>query len=301
MPPAACHSPAPGQPSPADDAPPPGRAWKKCQMNGRPAGSAVGCGAARVASLDRDAEAAAPAGHRALGAGRRQRLDDRLEDLLGAVVGRQRDRRAGIGPDHGAGFGDDLERAEGAVVFRRVRVDQVGQRDDDRRIHVGVGRIDKARDLRMRVAEVDLQVAARFRDRRADMDVLVAAPVVVEHRLAEIDPVPPLRDDRAGLPLGAVEHGFDRGVRRLPAEFVRQRQKAPLADMRRADHRREVAAEIARVADIGRDHLHHVAPDLAAVVELQGRDAEAFLPDVGRRRRCRRRASRRRYRSDAPG
>ena len=42
MPPAACHSPAPGQPSPADEAPPPGRAWKKCQINGRPAGSPSG-------------------------------------------------------------------------------------------------------------------------------------------------------------------------------------------------------------------------------------------------------------------
>ena len=35
MPPAACHSPAVGQPSPADDAPPPGRAWNMCQMKGR--------------------------------------------------------------------------------------------------------------------------------------------------------------------------------------------------------------------------------------------------------------------------
>ena len=35
MPPAECHSPAPGQPSPAGDAPPPGRAWNRCQMNFR--------------------------------------------------------------------------------------------------------------------------------------------------------------------------------------------------------------------------------------------------------------------------
>ena len=31
-----------------------------------------------------------------------------------------------------------------------------------------------------RIGQVDLQIAARFRDRRADMDVLVAAPVIVE-------------------------------------------------------------------------------------------------------------------------
>ena len=82
----ACHSPAPGQPSPAAEPPPPGRAWNKCQMNGL-----LG---ARVAALDGDAEAPAPAGHRPLGACRRQRLDDRLDDLLAAVVGAQRHRRA---------------------------------------------------------------------------------------------------------------------------------------------------------------------------------------------------------------
>src|SRR5438067_2084315 len=38
----------------------------------------------RVAALDRDAEPPAPAGHRPLRAGRRQCLDDRLDDLLAA-------------------------------------------------------------------------------------------------------------------------------------------------------------------------------------------------------------------------
>src|SRR5439155_1593447 len=36
IPPAACPSPAVGQPSPAGEAPPPGRAWNMCQMKGRP-------------------------------------------------------------------------------------------------------------------------------------------------------------------------------------------------------------------------------------------------------------------------
>ena len=156
-------------------------------------------------------------------------------------------------------------------------------------------------DLLVRVRQVDRQIAARFGDRGADVDVLVAAPVIVEQRLAEIDAVLPFGDDRAGLALGAVEHRLDRGLRHLPAELRGQRQKAPLADMGRADHRRQIAAEIARVAHIGRDHLHHVAAQLAAVVELQRRDADAFLPDLGRARRCRRRASRRRCRSDARG
>src|SRR5206468_782948 len=83
----------------------------------------------------------APAGHCPLRAGRRQRLDDRLDDLLAAVVGGQGDWRAGVGPYHGARLGDDLDWPKGAVVFRGVRVDQIGQRDDDRGIHVRVGGI----------------------------------------------------------------------------------------------------------------------------------------------------------------
>ena len=54
--------------------------------------------------------------------------------------------------------------------------------------------------------------------------------------------------------------------------------------MRRADHRREVAAKIPRVADIGRDHLEEVAARLAAVVDPQRRDADALLPDIRRGR-----------------
>src|SRR5215467_16270419 len=156
---------------------------------GLAAGATVGSGSAGILALDRDAEAAAPAGHRAPGAGRRERLYDRLDDLLAAVVGRQRNRRAGIGPDDRAGLRHDVERAKRAVVFRRMRIDQVRQRDDDRGIHVGVGRVYEARDLRVRVGQVDLQIAAGFCNRCADVDVLVAAPVIVEPRLAEIDAV----------------------------------------------------------------------------------------------------------------
>ena len=119
----------------------------------------------------------------------------------------------------------------------------------------------------MRIRQVDDEVAAALFDGGTDVDVLVAAAVVVEHRLAAVDAVLPLRDDRAGLPLGAVEHRLDRRVGDGPAELGGQRQEAPLADMRRADHRREIAAEIARMAHVGRDHLQHVAAHLAAVVE----------------------------------
>src|ERR1051326_3383423 len=97
MPPAPCHSPPPGQPSPTGEAPPPGRAWKRCQMKG---------------SFIR--------GSRPWMA-MRQRRSQR-------VIAR---------PDHGALAGDDLHRAEGAVVLRRLRVDEVGERHRHPRLHVG--------------------------------------------------------------------------------------------------------------------------------------------------------------------
>src|SRR5947209_12595607 len=67
---------------------------------------------ARIAALDGNAEAPPPARHGAVGSGGSERLDHRLDDLVGAVAGAQRHRRARIGPYHGARFGDDLERPD---------------------------------------------------------------------------------------------------------------------------------------------------------------------------------------------
>jgi len=65
---------------------------------------------ARILALDRDAEASRPAGHCAVGAGRREGDDDRLDDLLRAVARRQRDRRAFSRPHDRALARDHLHR-----------------------------------------------------------------------------------------------------------------------------------------------------------------------------------------------
>src|SRR5215469_2511726 len=52
--------------------------------------------------------------------------------------------------------------------------------------------------------------------------------------------------------------------------------------MRRADHRSEIATEVARMTHIGCDHLEEIAAHDAAVIESQRRDAESFLPNLGR-------------------
>ena len=110
---------------------------------------------------------------------------------------------------------------------------------------------------------------------------LGAVAVVVEERLALVDAILPAGDDRPHLPLGAVEHGRDGGMGRRGAELGEQLPQPPLADARRADHGREVAAEVARMAHVEHDHLVDVLAPLALLVEHQRRDADAFLEDLG--------------------
>ena len=117
-----------------------------------------------------------------------------------------------------------------------------------------------------------------------DADVLAAVAVVVEHGLAVKDAVLPGRDDGAGLPLGGVEDVVDRLADGCRIEFGEQLRQPPLAEMGGADHRREVAAEVARVADVQRDHVEHVVAQPSRLVELDRRDAQAFLLDLRRHR-----------------
>src|SRR6266536_4441658 len=92
----------------------------------------------RIAALDGDAEAPAPTRHGAVRTGGSQRLDHRLDDLIAAVAGAQSHRGTSVGPHHGARFGDNLERPESAVVLRRVRINQVGERGGNASAHVSV-------------------------------------------------------------------------------------------------------------------------------------------------------------------
>ena len=88
----------------------------------------------------------------------------------------------------------------------------------------------------------------------------------------------------------------DRGAHRLGAEARRDLLQPPHAELRRADLRAQVAEE-GRRAVVHRHHVLDVAPLLAALVDLDRREADALGPDVGRvhvvaararRRRCRR-------------
>ena len=108
--------------------------------------------------------------------------------------------------------------------------------------------------------------------------------VVVEDRLAAVGAVLPAADGRPRLALGAVEDLVHRLHDRLAAIVLDQREQTALAHARRADHRPQIAHEVVRVAHVGRDHLQHVVAQLAGVVELERRDPQPLLPDLGRAR-----------------
>ena len=131
------------------------------------------------------------------------------------------------------------------------------------------------------VGEIDVEVAAALGDARTDMDVLGVMAIVVEERLAFVDAILPARDDGADLPFGAVEHGLDRGMGGGRAELRQQLRQPALAEPGRAYHCREIAPEVAGMADVEHDQLVDVLAPHALVVEFQRRDAEAFLEDLG--------------------
>ena len=54
--------------------------------------------------------------------------------------------------------------------------------------------------------------------------------------------------------------------------------------MRRPQHRGEVAAEFAGVADVQREQIEQIVAQLSGLVELDRRNAQAFLKDLGGRR-----------------
>ena len=98
--------------------------------------------------------------------------------------------------------------------------------------------------------EVHPEIASRDGRGGADGDVRVAAPVVVEKRLAVVGAVPPARDDGPGLRLRRVQDpvgGADDGVR---SELIDELEEAALSEAHRADLGREVAQEVPGVPDV---------------------------------------------------
>ena len=92
----------------------------------------------------------------------------------------------------------------------------------------------------------------------------------------------PGRDHGAGLLFGRVQNGLDGGFDDRRTELAEQFCDAPFAEMRRAQHRGKVAAKLARVSHVQRQHLQNILARPSRLGESDRRNAQTFLPDLGR-------------------
>ena len=95
------------------------------------------------------------------------------------------------------------------------------------------------------------------------------------------DAVLPGRDHGSRLLLGGIKDRLDSGFDHGRAKLGEQSRQPPLAEMRRAQHRGEIAAELTGVADVQRQQIEQVVAQLAGFVEFDRRDAQSFLIDLG--------------------
>ena len=130
--------------------------------------------------------------------------------------------------------------------------------------------------------QIDLDVAALLGDLCGDPDVGAAMAVIVEKRFAMEDAVLPGRDHGAGLRFRRIEDRLDGGFDDRRAELPEQLCDPPLAEMRRAQHRGEVAAKLARVPHVQRQHVQHILARPAGFGQPDRRNPQPFLPDLGR-------------------
>ena len=116
---------------------------------------------------------------------------------------RHRGRRHAIGDR--AGRGDDLDRVDGRLVVRQVRIEQRLQRIAHRRLHRIEGKVDVAGHLRRGAGEVEDDALAGLAHLERELDVALLQPVVVEHVLEAIAAVGNGGDAGPHAPGGALQ------------------------------------------------------------------------------------------------
>src|SRR5437868_6030270 len=142
--------------------------------------------------------------------------------------------------------------------------------------------IDKARRLRIGVRQVNLDIAPCFGDLCSDPDVIAAMAIVVEECFAVEHAVFPCGDHRSRLMLSSVEDGLYRRFDNRRTEFRKQPRQPTLSEMSRSYHRRQIASELARIANIQGQQLEEIITQPPPFVELDRGNAQSLLPDFGR-------------------
>src|SRR5438270_8113932 len=82
----------------------------------------------------------------------------------------------------------------------------------------------------------------------------------------------------------SIEDGLDCGFDNYRTEFGKQPGQPTRAEMRRACHCRQIAAEFTGVADIQSEQVEQIVAEPAAFVEPDWRNAQSLLPYLGRGR-----------------
>ena len=177
---------------------------------------------------------------------------------------------------------DHLDRAEHALVVRDAL--------REHRAHAGVGGglgerervVDRALHLRMGAGPVDHHVAAALAqgDEEADRLAVVDA-VVVDPVLEAPFAVRQLLERGARQALGIVDRLLHVDAGLLGAVLAHELGELPLGDVAGRELRAQVAEHLHREADVLLDEAHQRLVDLARLVELERRDAQALGVDLG--------------------
>ena len=271
MPPAECHSPMVENPSPAADPPPPGRAWNMCQMKRRPLRGSVPFSAMRRRRPQPPIARSGQAGASATMIASMISLEQWLVHMVTGAPSRAQTMVPSFNTTcSGRNAPSFLVMSGSSRKAKAIATADCVLAKEELMKPVTCG---------SESGQVHRDVAALLGDAGADDDVGAVEAVVVQHRLAVIDAVGPGRDDGAGVTFGGVEHCLHRVAQRGRAELGDHRGQALLAELGRADLRREVAAEVARMAHVQRQHLQQVLAQHAVFGQAHRRDAQALVPD----------------------
>ncbi len=187
--------------------------------------------------------------------------------------------------DHRPGRRDDVDRPYGAGVQRHVAADhekhpvvRAGRRDDIRCV-------DRAERLLVAPAVVDDQVVAVDGHVDADPVRALRLSVVLLAVLGRIRPLGQARDRLPHPGLGVVEQGRDRLVDAAGSVLVVERLEPARPDAERPDQRVQVAPGRLGRPVVGEDDAPDVPDRLAAPDDLDRRQAQPFLVDLGGVRR----------------
>ena len=213
-----------------------------------------------------------------LGEGAEEDVGDALGGLDvagGDGGGRSRVHQAALGGDDGDGSQDALVGGRGLADDAAEDVEGGGERD-------GKGRVDAAASLGGGLGEVEGHGVAADGDGDGDGDRLVGEAVVV-HDVAEgVVAVGQGADGGAGEALGVVEEGGLVLVDDGPAVAVDHLLEAALAGAAGGDLGGEVAAALVGRAGVAAEEGDDLLVDLAGADELERRDDEALLEELGR-------------------